>query len=68
MNLSEIDSPKGPIKCAYHVTPISNVKYCLDGSFGHGIFRWTNLDVKCSIDSLPCKVTVLIIAVFLYFI
>ena len=41
------------------------VKYCLDGSFGHCIFRWTNLDVKWSIDSLPCKVTVLIIAVFL---
>ena len=41
------------------------VKYCLDGSFGHGIFRWTNLDIKWSIDSLPCKVTVLIIAVFL---
>ena len=41
------------------------VKWCLDGSFGHGIFRWTNLDVNWSIDSLPCKVTVLIIAVFL---
>ena len=41
------------------------VKFCLDGSFGYGIFRWTNLDVKWSIDSLPCKVTVLIIAVFL---
>ena len=41
------------------------VKYCLYGSFGHGIFRLTNLDVKWSIDSLPCKVTVLIIAVFL---
>ena len=41
------------------------VKYCLDVSFGHGIFRWTNLDVKWSVDSLPCKVTVLIIAVFL---
>ena len=27
MNLSEIDSPKGPIKCAYHVTPISNHRY-----------------------------------------
>ena len=40
------------------------VKYCLDGSFGHGIFRWTNLDVKCSIDSQPCKVTVVIIVVF----
>ena len=24
----------------------------LDGSFGHGIFRWTNLDVKWSIDYL----------------
>ena len=33
------------------------VKYCLDGSFGHGIFRWTNLDVKWNIDTLPCKVT-----------
>ena len=43
----------------------TSVKYCLDGSFGHSIFRWTNLDVKWSIDSLPCKVTVLIIAVFL---
>ena len=41
------------------------VKYCLDGSFGHGIFRWTNLDVQWSIDSLPCKVAVLIIAIFL---
>ena len=41
------------------------VKNCLDGSFGHGIFRWTNLDVKWSIDSLPCKVTVIIIAVFI---
>ena len=39
-------------------------EYCLDGSFGDGIFRWTNLDVKWSIDSLPCKVTV-VIAVFL---
>ena len=27
------------------------VKYCLDGSFRHGIFRWTNLDIKWSIDS-----------------
>ena len=26
MNLSEIDSPKGPIKCAYHVTPISKYR------------------------------------------
>ena len=34
------------------------VKYCLNGSFGHGIFRWTNLDVKWSIDSLLCQVTV----------
>ena len=41
------------------------VKYYLDGSFGHGIFRWTNLDIKWSIDSLPCKVTVLIIVVLL---
>ena len=41
------------------------VKYCLDGSVGHGIVRWTNLDVKWSIDYLLCKVTVLIIAVFL---
>ena len=41
------------------------VKYCLDTSFGHGILRWTNLYVKWRIDSLPCKVTVLIIAVFL---
>ena len=41
------------------------VKYYLGGSFGHSMFRWTNLDVKWSIDSLPCKVTVLIIAVFL---
>ena len=41
------------------------VKFCLDGSFGHGIFRWTNLDVKWSIDCLPCKVLVLIIVVFL---
>ena len=32
------------------------VKFCLDGSFRHGIFRWTNLDVKWSIDSLLCKV------------
>ena len=24
-------------------------KYCLDGSIAHGIFRWTNLDVKRSI-------------------
>ena len=40
------------------------VKYCLDGSFGHGNFRWTNLDVKWSIDALPCKLTVLTIAVF----
>ena len=31
------------------------VKYCLDGSFGHGIFRLTNLDVKWSIESLPCN-------------
>ena len=30
------------------------VKYCLDGSIGHDIFRWTNLDVKWSIDSLQC--------------
>ena len=35
------------------------VKYCLGGSFGHGILRWTNLYVKRSIESLPCKVTVL---------
>ena len=41
------------------------VKYCLDGSFGHGMFRWRNLDVKWSIDSLQCKVTVLIMVVFL---
>ena len=42
------------------------VIYCLDGSFGHGIFRWTNLDVKWSSYILStCKVTVLIIAVFL---
>ena len=34
------------------------VKYYLDGSFGRGIFRWTILDVKWSIDSLQCKVTV----------
>ena len=27
-----------------------------------------NLDVKWSIDSLPCKVTVIITAVFFYFI
>ena len=27
MNLSEIDSPKGTIKCAYHVTPISKTRY-----------------------------------------
>ena len=26
MNLSEIDSPKGPIKCAYNVKPISKYK------------------------------------------
>ena len=32
------------------------VKYYLDGSFGHGIFRWANLDVKWSIESLRCKV------------
>ena len=25
------------------------MKYCLDGSFRHGNFRWTNLDVKWSI-------------------
>ena len=30
-------------------------KYCLDDSFAHDIFRWTNLDFKRSIDSLPCK-------------
>ena len=41
------------------------VKYCLDGSFRHSIFIWINLDVKWSMDSLPCKLTVLIIAVFL---
>ena len=40
------------------------VKYCLNGSFGHGNFRWTNLDVKWSIDALPCKLTVLTIAIF----
>ena len=33
------------------------MKYCLNVSFGRGIFRWTNLDVKWSIDSLQCKVT-----------
>ena len=43
------------------------VKYCLNGSIGHCIIRWTNLDVKWSIDSLPCKVTVSIIAVFLIY-
>ena len=42
------------------------VKYCLDVRCG--IFRWTNLDVKWSIDSLQCMVTVLLIVVFLYFI
>ena len=52
------------IGCAKFLV-LSLVKYCLDGNFGHGIFRWTNLDVKWSIDSLLCKVTVLIIAVFL---
>ena len=41
------------------------VKNCLDGSIGHGIFRWRILDVKWSMDSLLCKVTVLIIDVFL---
>ena len=41
------------------------VKYCLDGIFGHGNFRWANLDVEWSIDSLQCKVTILIIAVSL---
>ena len=40
------------------------MKYYLDGSFGHSMIRWTNLDVKWSIDSLQCKVTVLTIAVF----
>ena len=39
------------------------VKYSLDDNFGHGIFRWTNLDVKWSTDTLPCKVTVLIIII-----
>ena len=42
-----------------------SVKYCLDISFGRGIFRSTNLDVKWSIDALQCKVTVSIIAIFL---
>ena len=27
MNLSEIDSPKGPIKCTYNVTSISKTRY-----------------------------------------
>ena len=39
--------------------------HCLDGGFGYGNFRWTNLDIKWSIDALPCKLTVLTIAVFL---
>ena len=44
------------------------VKYCLDGSFGHGIIRWTNwMLIKWNIDSLPCRVTVLITAVFLVY-
>ena len=60
-SLKRYTSELGPAKFLV----LLQVKYCLDGSFGHGIFRWTNLDVKWSIDSLLCKVTVLIIAVFL---
>ena len=59
-SLKRYTSELGPAK----ILVLLLVKYCLDGSFGHGIIRWTNLDVKWSIHSLPA-VTLLIIAVFL---
>ena len=61
VSLKHYTSELGPAK---FLVPLLE-EYCLDGSFRHVIFRWTNLDVKWSIDSLPCKVTVLIIAVVL---
>ena len=63
-SLKRYTSELGPAK----LLVLLLVNYCLYGSFGHGINRWTNLDIKWSIDSLQCKVTVLIIAVFLMFI
>ena len=47
-NISELGSTKFLV--------LLLVKYCLDISFGRGIFRWTDLDVKWSIDTLQCNV------------
>ena len=47
-NISELGSTKFLV--------LLLVKYCLDISFGRGIFRWTDLDVKGGLDHFFCFV------------